>query len=178
MDEFIHYTLVYDIIDKNQSIINVNELLKDINLNTKKQDALFSQIEVGSSIIKELQKIEENNINFFSQNITIENIYTITISNFSEKYSHLKLKLILDKDYYPFVPPDITIIPSIDPIYMYDIIQSPELDISNTNNIRNIDFVINIVRQKINDYNNNCTLDSDFTHEILKLLKKSPSFQN
>jgi ubiquitin-protein ligase len=173
MDDFVHYTLANDVIDKKESKINISELLKDVNVKTKKPDALFSQIEVASSIIKELQKIEETDNIFFSKNIIINNIYTITISNFSDKYEHLTLKLILDKDYYPFVPPDITILPSIDPMYIYEMIQSPELDISNMNNIRNIDFVINTVREKINGYNINCTLNSELTNEMLKLLKNN-----
>jgi ubiquitin-protein ligase len=173
MDNFVHYTLANDVIETKKSKINVNELLKNINLKTKHHNALFSQIEVASSIIKELQKIEEIDTNFFSKNISIEDIYTLTISNFSDKHSHLILKLILDKDYYPFVPPDITITPSIDPIYLYEMFQSPELDIQNMNNIRNIDFVINAVRQKINEYDFNCTLNSEITNEMLKLLKNN-----
>jgi len=173
METFIHYPLVNEIIEKKKSLIDINNLLKDVKTTSKKSDSLFSPTEVGSSIIKELQKIEEKNNIFFEKNIIVENVYNLSISNFSEKHPELKLKLILDGDYYPLVPPDIIITPSIDPIYMYDLIHSPELDIHNTSKIRNIEYVIDYIKHKINDYSIECTLNHEITNEMIKLLKNN-----
>jgi ubiquitin-protein ligase len=170
MEDFVHYTLVNDTIEKKQSLIDVNSLLNNIKDNVKKSDSLFSPIEVGSSIIKELQKIEEKDNIFFAKNIIINNIYDISISNFIPKHPSFKLNLILDKDYYPLVPPQITITPIIDPIYMYELIHSPELDINNTHKIRNIEFVTEYIKTKLNEYNIICNLNNEITNEIIKLL--------
>ena len=173
MEGFIHYTLINDKIDKKKSKIDINTLIETVGSNTKKKDSLFSPYDVGYSIIKELQKIEEKDNIFFEKNIIIEDIYNIKISNFSEKHPELTLHLILDRDYYPLVPPEILILPSIDPIYMYELIQTPDLDIRNMNKIRNIDFVVKYVSNKINEYNIDCKLDSVITNEMIKLLKNN-----
>ena len=170
MEGFVHYSLVNDIIEKKQSLIDVNNLLNSIEDGKKKSDSLFSPIEVGSSIIKELQKIEEKDNIFFAKNIIIKSIYNISISNFSSKHPDLILNLILDKDYYPLVPPQITITPIIDPIYMYELIHSPELDINNTYKIRNIEYVIEYIKLKLNEYNIDCKLNNEITNEMIKLL--------
>jgi len=173
MEEFISYPFVNTAIVKKKSLIDINKLLNTISETSKKPDSLFTPYDVGSAIIKELQKFEEKDNIFFEKNIIIENVYTIIISNFSEKHPELKLKLVLDKDYYPLVPPDITIFPSIDPIFLYELINSPDLDIRNTSQIRNIDFVLNVLRNRINEYTISYTLNSELTNEILKLLKNN-----
>jgi ubiquitin-protein ligase len=173
MEEFIHYALVSDTITKKKSNVDVSFLLSTVIQSHKKSDSLFTPEEVGSSIIKELQKIDEKNNIFFEKNIIVEDVYNIKISNFSEKHPELSLKLILDKNYYPLVPPDIMILPSIDPIFMYELINSSELNIRTTNKIRNIEFVIEYLKNKINDYNIDYKLNSDITNLMIQLLKNN-----
>jgi len=173
MEGFIHYSLVNDTIVKKKSNVDVSYLLSTISNESKKKDGSFTPYEVGSSIIKELQKIDEKDNKFFEKNIIIEDIYTIKISNFSENHPELSLKLVLDKHYYPLVPPDIIITPSIDPIFMFELINSPELNILTTNKIRNIEFVVEYLKLKINDYNIKCILNSDLTNNIIQLLKNN-----
>jgi ubiquitin-protein ligase len=173
MEGFIHYTLVNETITKKKSNVDVSFLLSTVIKCNKKSDSLFTSEEVGSSIIKELQKIDEKNNIFFEKNIIIEDVYNIKIANFSEKHPELLLKLILDKNYYPLVPPDIMILPSIDPIFMYELINSPELNIRTTNKIRNIEYVIEYLKNKINDYNIDYKLNSDITNLMIQLLKNN-----
>lgn len=173
MEGFIHYALVNETITKKKSNVDVSFLLSTVIKSHKKTDSLFTPEEVGSSIIKELQKIDEKNNIFFEKNIIIEDVYNIKISNFSEKHPELLLKLILDKNYYPLVPPDIMILPSIDPIFMYELINSPELNIRTTNKIRNIEYVIEYLKNKINDYNIDYKLNSDITNLMIQLLKNN-----
>jgi ubiquitin-protein ligase len=173
MEGFIHYALVNETITKKKSNVDVSFLLSTIIESHKKTDSLFTPEEVGSSIIKELQKIDEKNNIFFEKNIIVEDVYNIKISNFSEKHPELSLKLILDKNYYPLVPPDIMILPSIDPIFMYELINSPELNIRTTNKIRNIEYVIEYLKNKINDYNIDYKLNSEITNLMIQLLKNN-----
>jgi ubiquitin-protein ligase len=173
MEGFVHYELVNDTITKKKSNVDVSFLLSTVIESNKKSDSLFTPEEVGSAIIKELQKIDEKNNIFFEKNIIIEDIYNIKINNFSEKHPELSLKLILDKNYYPLVPPDIMILPSIDPIFMYELINSQELNIRTTNKIRNIEYVIEYLKNKINNYNIDYKLNSEITNIIIQLLKNN-----
>jgi ubiquitin-protein ligase len=173
MEGFVHYALVNETITKKKSNVDVSFLLSTIIESNKKADSLFTPEEVGSAIIKELQNIDEKNNIFFEKNIIVEDVYNIKISNFSEKHPEFSLKIILDKNYYPLVPPDIMILPSIDPIFMYELINSPELNIRTTNKIRNIEFVIEYLKNKINDYNIDYKLNSDITNLMIQLLKNN-----
>jgi len=168
MSEFVFYELVNDIsnIQKNTKI-NEDKLMKGISI-TKKADALFSQVEVASSIIKELYKVEEK-----YKNIVIIDVYTLELNNFCDKHPNIKLKLTLDKDYYPMLTPDISLNPSIDPIYMYEMLSHSDLDPRNMSKIRNINYIISRVKNFLENYSLECKLDYLLTDSMITLLKNN-----
>ena len=168
MDEFIFYSIENDTIETTKSIINPELLLNECINNTKKSDALFTPCEVGRSIIKEYQKLEEKCINF-----NICDIYNIKIYNLFSNQPDMIMHLKLNSDYYPFVPPDIVLYPAIDPIYMYNMICHPDLDIRNTSKIRNIEFIIETVKKIIINYSSSCEYNHIISNNIILLLKNN-----
>ena len=169
MSEFIFYTLVNGPLDQaKKTKINEELLMETVNYRRKKSDAFFCEGEVASSIIKELYKVEEK-----YENIEIIDVYNLELNNFSSKFPELKLKLTLDKDYYPMLTPDISLTPPIDPIYMYEMLSHPDLDVRNTNKIRNINYIISRVASFLEDYNLDCKLNHDITNNMLLLLKNN-----
>jgi len=90
-----------------------------------------------------------------------------------EKFPDLKITLKLNENYYPLVTPDISISPSIDPMYMYEMIMHPDLDIRNTDKIKNIDYVLNRIKHFLNDYTLDCKLNSEITNYVISLLKNN-----
>ena len=172
MTDFIFYTLETDTSNKKKSSINVNKLL-EIKFSEKNKDSIFSPNEIALSIIRELQKLEENYIDTFHSNFIIHDIYTLSIKNISEKHPDLVLTLKLNSNYYPLVTPDISISPAIDPVYMYEMIMHPDLDIRNTDKIKNIQYVCNRIKYLLNDYTLDCKLDFRITNSVIALLKNN-----
>ncbi len=171
MEDFTFYTLESDNSEKKKSVINQDKLFENIELHKKKkEDALFSQLEVATSIVKEYQKLEEKLKDNF-KNYEIKDLYNISIKNYSSKYPDSILSLKLNPDYYPLVPPDVSINPPLDPIYMYSIICHPDLDMRNTSKIRNIEIIINSVSKFVNDYDLKCTMNHEITNNMIQLLK-------
>jgi ubiquitin-protein ligase len=169
MSDFIHYDLIDVTLNKSKvTKIDEDKLLKDVNNEYKNSQSLFSRGEVATSIIKELYKVEEK-----YKNLEIIDLYNITLNAFCAKYSNITLKLTLDKDCYPMLTPDITFNPPIDPIYMYEILSHPDLDIRNTSRIKNINYIIEKVIGFLNDYNLECKLDYNITNNMLLLLKNN-----
>jgi len=172
MTDFIFYTLEIDTSIKKKSSIDINKLL-ETKFGEKKKDSIFSPNEIGLSIIRELQKLEETYIDTFHSNFVIHDIYTLSIKNVSEKHPDLILTLNLNSNYYPLVTPDISISPAIDPVYMYEMIMHPDLDIRNTDKIKNINYVYNRIKYLLNDYTLDCKLDSKITNNVIALLKNN-----
>lgn len=169
MSEFIFYDISCTSLDiTKKSKINEEQLIENTNFERKKIDALFTQEEVALSIIKELFKVEEN-----YPNIKITDVYNIELNNFCSKFPDTYLKLILDKDYYPILTPDISLNPPIDPIYMYEMLSHPDLDVRNMSKIRNINYIISRVKTFLEDYNLECKLNPDITNTMLSLLKNN-----
>jgi ubiquitin-protein ligase len=169
MSEFIYYDLI-DVTLKGDKVSKIDEdkLLKDVNIEYKNSESLFSRGEVAISIIKELYKVEEK-----YKKLEIIDLYNITLNDFCNKYSNITLKLTLDKDYYPMLTPDITFNPPIDPIYMYEMLSHPDLDIRNISRIKNINYIIEKVIRFLNDYDLECKLNYDITNNMLLLLKNN-----
>jgi ubiquitin-protein ligase len=169
MDKFVFYDLS-DVSLNNTKKTKVHRdiLMEDVNERSKKSDALFSQGEVASSIINELYKVEEK-----YPNINIVNVYNLELNNFCNKFPETTIKLTLDKDYYPMLTPDITLNPPIDPIFMYEMISHPDLDVRNTSKIRNINYIISRVNTFLLDYNLECKLNPDITNSLIMLLKNN-----
>jgi hypothetical protein len=169
MDEFIFYDLSnVSLNDIRKSNINKDKLMEDVNYRSKKSDALFCQGEVASSIINELYKVEEK-----YPNVNILNVYNLELNNFCNKFPETTIKLTLDKDYYPMLTPDIVLNPPIDPIFMYEMLSHPDLDVRNTSKIRNINYIISRVNTFLLDYNLECKLNPDITNSLIMLLKNN-----
>lgn len=169
MKQFVFYTLAdVSLSDVKKTKINKDLLMEEVNYRTKKSDAFFCQGEVASSIIKELYKVEEK----YPQ-LNILNVYTLELNNFCAKYPNITIKLTLNKDYYPMLTPDIVLNPPIDPIYMYEMLSHPDLDVRNTSKIRNIDYIISKVNYFLQDYSLECKLDIDITNNMIALLKNN-----
>lgn len=169
MTEFIHYDLVNKVInDDKKSIVNIDILLDNVCQKSKKPNAIFSRYEVATSIIKELYRIEEK-----YPNIIIIDLYTLELNNFNSKFPNIKLKLKIDQDYYPLLTPDISLNPPIDPIYMYEMLSHPDLDIRNMSKIRNINYIISSVNSFLLDYNLDCKLNHNITNNMILLLKNN-----
>lgn len=169
MDEFVFYDLSdVSLNNTKKSKINREILMGDVNERSKKLDALFSQGEVASSIINELYKVEEK-----YPNVNIVNVYNLELNNFCNKFPETTIKLTLDKDYYPMLTPDIVLNPPIDPIFMYEMISHPDLDVRNTSKIRNINYIISRVNTFLLDYNLECKLNPDITNSLITLLKNN-----
>ena len=172
MADFIYYPLETDTSIKKKSCINIDELL-NIKFGEKKKDSIFSPNEVALSIIRELQKLEQIYEPVFQNNFIIHDIYTFTVGNMIEKFPDLKITLKLNENYYPLVTPDILISPAIDPVYMYEMIMHPDLDIRNTDKIKNIDYILNRIKHFLKNYSLDCKLNSEITNYLITLLKNN-----
>jgi ubiquitin-protein ligase len=171
MDGFVFYDLVQETIrDDDKSKVDVDILLENISNITLKKDSIMSPYEVAKSIIKELIKIEK-----IYKDLEIIDLYNINICNFSKDFPNYTIKLTLDPNYYPMVTPQILLNPIIDPIMMIELISQPELDIRNTGNIRNIEYIINIVTKFLLDNHNKleCKLNNTITNMMISLLKNN-----
>jgi ubiquitin-protein ligase len=169
MTDFVHYTLVNCVLnDDKKSKIDSDKLMEPVDTKYKKSDALFSQGEVASSIIKELYKVEKN-----YPSLTILDIYNLELNNFCIKFPEIKIKLIMDKDYYPLLTPDISLDPPIDPLNMYEMLSHPDLNVRNMSKIRNISYIISKVGNFLENYNGECKFNYDITNNILSLLKNN-----
>jgi len=169
MDKFEFYDLSDVTLNSvKKSKIDKDTLLEDVSYRNKKSDALFSEGEVASSIINELLKVEEK-----YPNINILSLYNLELNNFCTKFPETKIKLTLDKDYYPMLTPDISIDPPIDPIFMYEMLSHPDLDVRNTSKIRNINYIISRVNNFLLEYNLECKLNPDITNSLMMLLKNN-----
>ena len=169
MDEFVFYDLSdVTLNDTKKSKVNKDKLMEDVNYRFKKLDALFCQGEVASSIINELYKVEEK-----YPHINILNVYNLELNNFCDKLPETTIKLTLDKDYYPMLTPDIALNPPIDPIFMYEMLSHPDLDVRNTSKIRNINYIISKVNTFLLDYNLECKLNPDINNSLIMLLKNN-----
>jgi len=171
MDNFVYYELIGETIkDESTSKINVDSLLDDVDMYAHKKDAILSEWEVAKSIIKELLKLEK-----IYKKLEVLSVYTIELNNFCEKLPEYKIKLLIDKNYYPMLTPDISINPPIDPIVMYELISIPELDIRVTSKIRNIEYIIKTVSKYLQDNSDklSCKLDYTITNTMILLLKNN-----
>jgi ubiquitin-protein ligase len=169
MSNFVFYDLSdVSLNDIKKTKINRDVLMEDVNYRSKKSDSLFSQGEVASSIINELYKVEE-----MYPTINIVNVYNLELNNFCSKFPGTTIKLTLDKDYYPMLTPDIVLNPPIDPIFMYEMLSHPDLDVRNTSKIRNINYIISRVNTFLLDYNLEYKLNPDITNSLIMLLKNN-----
>jgi len=169
MAEFVFYDLSdISLNDIKKSKIDKEKLMEDVHYRIKKCDALFCQGEVASSIINELLKVEE----IYPQ-LNILDVYNLELNNFCSKFPNTTIKLTLDKDYYPMLTPDIVLNPPIDPIFMYEMLSHPDLDVRNTSKIRNINYIISRVNTFLLDYNLECKLNPDITNSLIMLLKNN-----
>jgi len=171
MGDFVFYDLINETIkDESISKINVDALLMDVDQYARKKDAILSEWEVAKSIIKELLKLEK-----IYKNLEVLSVYTIELKNFCEKLPEYTIKLVINKNYYPMLTPDISLNPPIDPIVMYELISTPELDVRVTNKIRNIDYIIKNVSKYLQDNTEkiSCKLDHTITNAMILLLKNN-----
>ena len=170
--QFIFYELEKDAISTKNYIINIDTLLKDIKFGNKKGDALFSPNEVAGSIIKELQKLEEKTKDF-GEKYTVHDVYTIEVKKISEKKPNYTLHLKMDVDYYPMVTPNIKIIPPLDPIYTFQMISHPDLDTRNTSKIRNIEYIVERIKNFIDECNTESKINHIISNNMIDLLKNN-----
>lgn len=170
--EFVFYPLVDDVLSEKKSKIDVDKLLSNIVFDTKKADSILSPVEVANAIVKELQKLEEKTKDFETK-FVITDVYNIQINSINEKKPVYNLILKMNKNYYPLVTPDISIYPSLDPVFTYKMFAHPDLDTRNTSRIKNIDYIINIVNSFLDKYDIDCKLNPEITNYILLLLKNN-----
>ena len=171
MDDFVFYDLIdVKIENDTKSKVNIDLLLEDIIPQSNKKDAMFPLYEVGKSIVKELIKIEKK-----YKDLEILDLYTLEVKNFCKEFPNYTIQLKLDKIYYPMLTPNISLNPLINPITMYEMLISSELDSRNTSNIHNIEYCINAVGNYLikNSDKLDCKLNTQLTNLIIQLLKNN-----